>query len=699
LEVEELTGLLKQAVTRVITVVIVVTLMFAITLVGTQCAVEEPPEPPAKDALVVAAKDSPADAKAQADYIGDGVADDVEIQAAVDTMGAAGGGKVILLEGTYQLSDAVYMASHTTLEGQGYDTLLIQQSANRCITVQGETDVTIRNLRADANGKGGYAIDVRELAKRVIIENVWAFNALDDEITVVHGAEDVIIRNSTVRGDYGGGSKANIETGDEAKRVTISNNTLLGGHEDRMGIAVNRHPGQYDWGEDIVITGNIINGVKADGINAGGNRITISGNSLSNIGGYGVKMTGGTDHNITDNIINGVKADVINVEAQGMTISGNIMNDVKGDGIRAGGNGIAVSGNSLSDIGGYGIKMTKGKDHNITDNIINNVNINNGYLGGIHTWGAVSNVTVTGNEVTGARGVGIIIGGTDSALVENNLVRDSSGGGIQVAGGSSNIMVRNNTCQNNGEAGIQIVAPATNVTVADNHASGAEYGIKLGRRSIVGEYIDGIVFRDNDFDDNSAGWLLIAALVKNVEVYPPLPPDSTIDSFDWFPGALAASTDYVHAAIAGTGTGQIITAGITNPDVSRNISVTATDNAAPSGNVLIEGINAEGDTDSEEITIIAGGTAYGSKAFAVITGITIPAGLSAADTVEIGMSDKLGLSQPIYAASDVFEVKGYRVTPTVDVTNGTLDFAPIEAHPDPRFPNIRVWYRTPLPSD
>jgi len=163
---------------------------------------------------------------------------------------------------------------------------------------------------------------------------------------------------------------------------------------------------------------------------------------------------------------------------------------------------------------------------------------------------------------------------------------------------------------------------------------------------------------------------------------------------DHFQDLQAASTTYVHTAITGTGAEQEVTTGITSPDVPRNASITTTNNASPSGDVTIEGIDAKGNSITENITIVAGGTAYGDKAFAKVTKIIIPAGVSASDTVSVGISDKLGLSNVIYATGDVYKVKRNNADDTigtVDVTNGTVDCAPINDGDD-----ITIYYRSNL---
>ena len=82
--------------------------------------------PPVREStLVVAASNAATWVRAQSDYICDGTADDVEIQAAIDALPSGVGGKVMLSEGTFNLSAKVaVLRSGVTIEGQGKATLL-----------------------------------------------------------------------------------------------------------------------------------------------------------------------------------------------------------------------------------------------------------------------------------------------------------------------------------------------------------------------------------------------------------------------------------------------------------------------------------------------------------------------------------------------------------------------------------------------
>ena len=135
---------------------------------------------------------------------------------------------------------------------------------------------------------------------------------------------------------------------------------------------------------------------------------------------------------------------------------------------------------------------------------------------------------------------------------------------------------------------------------------------------------------------------------------------------------------------------------ITNPDVPRTVSITTTNNAAPTGDVTITGVDGTGVSVTDDITVSAGATAYSNKAFATVSKITIPKTVTSADNVSVGIYDKLGLSNKIYATGDVYKCKrsnaDYTV-PTVSVAYGTVDFSgdPLGAGND-----ITLYYRSNL---
>lgn len=110
------------------------------------------------------------------------------------------------------------------------------------------------------------------------------------------------------------------------------------------------------------------------------------------------------------------------------------------------------------------------------------------------------------------------------------------------------------------------------------------------------------------------------------------------------------ATTAVHAAVTDTGEDQVVTTGITNPDVPRNVTATAGGTAADvkAIQVIVAGTNYEGVAITETLpafTVNTTGTVTGSKAFKTVTSITIPAHDGTGATTAVGTGAKLGLPE------------------------------------------------------
>jgi len=154
----------------------------------------------------------------------------------------------------------------------------------------------------------------------------------------------------------------------------------------------------------------------------------------------------------------------------------------------------------------------------------------------------------------------------------------------------------------------------------------------------------------------------------------------------------AASADYVHANIVGTGAAQDISTEITNPDYGRNITVTSS--AGSVGVVTITGTTADGATGATDaITIVDGATAAGVKAFVYVSNINVSDALIDPETVSIGIGDVIGLQNAISAEADIYMktvdgVEEYgEISTKGNTTYNTLDCATIVQNED-----ITIYY-------
>jgi len=141
------------------------------------------------------------------------------------------------------------------------------------------------------------------------------------------------------------------------------------------------------------------------------------------------------------------------------------------------------------------------------------------------------------------------------------------------------------------------------------------------------------------------------------------------------------TTTAVHAAVTDTGVQQVVTTGITNPDVPRNVTATSGGTAGDikAIQVIVAGTNAEGVAITETLPIFTVNTAttvVGSKAFATVTSITIPAHDGTGATTAVGLGAKVGLGDrlsvdTVLAAHLAGTREGTR--PTVAVSSSAIE--------------------------
>ena len=162
--------------------------------------------------LVVAASNSSAKAKAAADYVCDGTSDQTEINRAISALPATGG-KIILLEGTYNLSGTVTVnKAKVMLEGAGMGATVLQMTTTHGMNISAD-DCTICNITIKCPnetplvGRAGYLID----GERCVLNNVEASGFA---YGISNGGTNMMVSSSHFHdngsGIYVGGTKANI---------------------------------------------------------------------------------------------------------------------------------------------------------------------------------------------------------------------------------------------------------------------------------------------------------------------------------------------------------------------------------------------------------------------------------------------------------------------------------------------------------
>jgi hypothetical protein len=428
--------------------------------------------------LVVAASDSSTAGKESADYVCDGTADEVEINAAITVLNGLGGGKLVLLEGTYVLASEIDVVDNITLEGMGYNTyirnygilgtginnLVIQNLRIACflsgstVNLTSSTDITIKDCYIDSSSQA--CIKFQTSITRAYVYN----NAL----RMLATSQPII---SAIGGDYN----------------KFINNYLDGGN----GTGVD---GIYITSTNSIMSGNNIIDVVSDAINTSGNYNIISNNNINcnnNSGSKGIVNTG-SYCNIQNNNMNNCGDYGLTSDGDYVTISGNYIEDVDTyDGIIniSGSDYCKIDGNTVYTCARYGINnvgqytsinnnniydcTNNGIDNNGTDCTINsNIIIN--CDDGINN--SSQEVVINGNNISDSGSIGINSTATYCKII-GNKVRDSTSEGIYNTGNYSVVSTNNST--NNGVHGIY--NNGTNCTINSNVSSfNTNYGISNG---------------------------------------------------------------------------------------------------------------------------------------------------------------------------------------------------------------------------
>ena len=158
---------------------------------------------------VVAASDAPAHVKAQADYVCDGTADNVEIQAAIDALPVIGG-TVQLSQGTFTAAAQISLKKLCSLIGSGggrATTIILADNVNDDVLSYIQTDsassfvyigyLTIYGNKANQTSGNGILIDWdgTNTVKDVEIDRVYVNGADDDGIKVDNSAWGIHIHD------------------------------------------------------------------------------------------------------------------------------------------------------------------------------------------------------------------------------------------------------------------------------------------------------------------------------------------------------------------------------------------------------------------------------------------------------------------------------------------------------------------------
>ncbi len=401
--------------------------------------------------LVVVASNSKTISKKSADYLCDGTADDVQIQAAITALSSTGG-KIVLSEGTFNIATTPLISSNNLIiEGQGKGTILksVASSSVNCIGLSQANRIVIRNLQIDGNksnqsGSISYTVNAGIHISRcddVLVENCYVHDTYMQGIYMEDSTNLIINKNRVYNTGDGGIFTHPRGNNPACSNVIISNNIV--DSSGYYGITAIRS-------DYVSMVGNISsnNGLtdpsQGFGLDMEGCRYSLMSNNIA-FGGHGgilVRITteGGSDRRC------------LKVAIQGNTCYNNTTSGTHGEASiqLEDSDDILIQGNNVST-------STQGINIGNATYVIVNGNISTGHTNsGIRCYSTSgSHINISGNycQGNGNHGVETCVSRT---MVVGNTLEGNTGCGINLTSGSSNTTIRDNQIYDNTDNGILV---------------------------------------------------------------------------------------------------------------------------------------------------------------------------------------------------------------------------------------------------
>ena len=619
--------------------------------------------------FVVAASDSLH--QGYADYVCDGTDDQVEIQAAIDALPISGG-EILLLDGIFTFTSAVNLKSNVSIKGQGKSTVI-----HGSFHIVGSETATTTTLTLDASCDG-VTLNVNDASGFIAGD----FIKIEDSGT----SESPPGTGSSYGGHYEGAIIRSIVGNAITLEAGLSNNYTVG----NGAVITKVTPVEYCSIERLSIvqtlTGDLIYAYWIKGVTI--NHCWFAGNLHQGI--YAATSLRGTFRNCYFNLAH----DAVNIEISALY---NTIDNCISEG--SNGNGVDVAlhslHNTISNCKIMGVSSETAIsieyycDYNVISNCVFSENSVTGVSVTYHSnYNVISDCIIKDNLVhITSRGIYIL----DSSYIDihDNMITNNSEHGILLSGLCKHCLIHSNIVRDNGQAGGAhtqdgiVFANGYANMVYDNDVSNSPrseirmHASPSSSNKIFGNRVYGT--HDDAITDNG---------IHNT-IYD--------QHSDLFMDVLAASTTHVRSnedlAVATPFTFTIDA----QPDVPRTLSGHFDTHANITAYTIdIVGVDAKGNSITETKTEADGWDWETNNAFAIITSITMSArtGTGESDTMDIGITDVLGLSNKIYATEDVFKIKKNNADATIGTVNptyGTVDCSTITGGDD-----FTIWYKSNL---
>jgi len=430
-------------------------------------------------------------------WVCDGVADNVEIQAAIDALPAVGG-KVKLTEGNFAISASVTLVDNIELCGMGWSTVCTWSGSSAVegmfkhdVSGTSIVNVHIHDMYLDGNGDVNGVIWLCNV-KGYEINGIFATNCLytngviytsGKNTTCPYPLQNGFVHHNIIWSDVAVDTSGNgqaLYCTTWAKDIIFSNNIVVNPYELCIAIGSGSDTKKV---ENITVENNLF--YKSAGIGVGvaihgyAENINFNNNILYAGEGHGIyvyKDDGQTEApynvKINDNII---------YHTDTSTTHAIFINTAKSTAglVSIRGNDITMDGTN----GGDGIDVTIAYRFDISHNSIQNPKTN----GITFTASTVGSGIVAFNDITSPGGRGFKATGLVESLITGNMVKDSFSDGFQLVNCTKNTVTSNNI-QDSG--GWSITGGGTsdyNLVVSNTVQGGTsgEINTDLGANSIV----------------------------------------------------------------------------------------------------------------------------------------------------------------------------------------------------------------------
>lgn len=365
--------------------------------------------------LTVAASDASVKSKAQADYVCDGTADEVQVIAAIAAL-PANGGVVQLTEGIFDVAGAlasnIKLRSNVTLQGVGWSTIInVSSGGNEAVRI-GDTaadapvtmlNIIVRNFKitdsggATSNGIGiGITTDTsgNSIFRNILIEYIWA-DGIDKDAVAAHGIA------------------ANVA---EMSNFTYSHITST--NSNRTGISTHIATGAaYTIAKDLYIIDCYIDSPAGDGIDVWGSwtNVNLINNTVISPGGHGIHVSDANTLAINDVTIKGNKIYGVSAANKNVLYVIGFAN-------------VTLSDNQVYG-SRHGIRLAKGalasaSIATVTGNI---VKITGAAMYAFYVEASVLNMSITGNYLEADDGYALYLSANCTGIASGNVLSSGTG--------------------------------------------------------------------------------------------------------------------------------------------------------------------------------------------------------------------------------------------------------------------------------